>query len=156
MGNGGCDQSLMLCLFFSPMVTLALLHMRCRPWDAVLPKLILCGLPRGCSSLSTSPTWLHTTGPILQALLSTGSPWAAAPPASFPTMGYSPRPAAPPSGAPVGVSMGCILFRPQPLLHCGLLHGCMWRSALHDVCVLFCYQRPPLQLKSCLINPINP
>jgi len=25
--------------------------------------------------------------------------------------------------------MGCTSFRPHPLLHCGVLHGCSWRSA---------------------------
>lgn len=52
----------------------------------------------------------------------------------------SPRPPAPPRAplrrlqlqprsAYVGVSMGCTPLRPHPLLHCGVLHGCSWRSA---------------------------
>lgn len=30
-----------------------------------------------------------------------------------------------------GLSMGCASFRLHSLLCCGLLHGCMWRSALY-------------------------
>ena len=80
------------------------------PWDAILPHMILCDLPKGYSSPSTAPTQLCATGPILQELLHTvpmdssspspsaslwaplhgchsksglflwGSPWTAAPP----------------------------------------------------------------------------
>lgn len=37
--------------------------------DAVLPNLIPHGLPTGCSTPITAPTWLHTTGPTFQDLL---------------------------------------------------------------------------------------
>ena len=36
------------------------------PWDAILPHMILCDLPKGYSSPSTAPTQLCATGPILQ------------------------------------------------------------------------------------------
>lgn len=29
------------------------------------------------------------------------------------------------------LTMGCSSFTSQPLVHCGLLHSCMWTSALH-------------------------
>lgn len=48
------------------MVTLPLLRVRFLPWDAVLPKLILHGLHKGCNSPTTAPIWVHTTGLILQ------------------------------------------------------------------------------------------
>jgi len=39
------------------------------PWDAIIPALIPLGLLTGCTSPSTAPTQLCTTGPTLQALL---------------------------------------------------------------------------------------
>lgn len=33
----------------------------------------------------------------------------------------------------LGFSMGCTSFRPHPLLHCGLVHGCMQRCTLCGV-----------------------
>ena len=56
------------------------LHVGSLPWDAVLPKLILCGLPIGCCSSGSAPTWLCTTEPILQSLLQHRAQWGAVPP----------------------------------------------------------------------------
>ena len=115
--------------------SLPLLHVGSFPWDAVLPKLILRGLPTGSSSSRTAPTWLRTTGSIpqeqtapawvphrrqfppdpllLRGLLSTGC-----------SSGLGP--------APTGALHG-----PQPppghihLLHRGLLHGLQHGDLLH-------------------------
>lgn len=68
-------------------------------WDAVLPELILHGLPSGYSSPSAAATWLCTTGPPIQDHSALHR---------FPTGGSSPSPAplwAPqlqPEAAPVG------------------------------------------------------
>ena len=51
------------------MVTLPLLHVKFLPWDAILHRLILHGLPEGCSSPRAVPACLHITGSTLQALL---------------------------------------------------------------------------------------
>lgn len=86
-GNGGCGQSIThVCC--SLMVTLCTCSNVGSPsQDSVLPKLTTHGLPIGCSSPSTALTCLHTTGPILQALLQHRSPQAAAPPALVPHCG---------------------------------------------------------------------
>ena len=56
------------------------------PQDAVLSKMILDGLPTGCSSSSTVPTWLLTLGSILQEKTAS---------AQVPADSSSPSPAAP-------------------------------------------------------------
>ena len=106
------------------MVTLLMLNM-----GAILPELIPSGLPTGCSSSSTDPAQLCTTGPTLWALLHMGPHGQQLPQPSCRTVDCSSQAATPAWAAPVAVSMGCATFRPHPLLHCGLLRGCMWRSA---------------------------
>ena len=117
-GNWGCGQSIMLC------------HYPCSIWDAVLPKLILLGLPSGCSSPSTAPTWLCNTGSTHQALLHTGPHGHSSPSPPVPLWAALHRLQLWPGAAPAGVSMGCTCFRPNPLLSHRFFHGCMWRSAL--------------------------
>jgi len=90
----------------------------------VIPKLILCELPTGCSS-SPTLTWLCITGPILQGLLQHGANGRQLPQPSCTLQ---------PGACSCGVSA---------LLHCGLLHGCTWRSAPHGARGL---QRDSLQL----------
>ena len=100
-----------------------LLHMEFLVQNTVPPKLILCGLPTGCSSPSTAPTQLCTTGPILQELLHTG-PHGLRPP-SPPSRPWSPLHGLQlhPGATPVGASMGCASFMPHPLLPHGVLHA---------------------------------
>lgn len=111
MGNAGYSQSIMLSLWHSLIVTLcSYLCMVFLPWGAIFCKLIPCGHPRGCSPPSTTPTWVHMIWPILQE--HTIPAWS------------------PQTAACQGLSMGCGSFKPHPLLHSGLLHGCTWRSTL--------------------------
>lgn len=100
------------------------------PQDAVLPELILCGLPTGSSSPSTTPTWLRITMPILQALLHM------APPALLRDAPH--RLQLRPGAATVGVSTGCGLqvsstAAPQapPWLHVDVCSvGCPWAAGI--------------------------
>lgn len=94
------------------------------PQDAVLPELILCGLPTGSSSPSTAPTWLHITMPTLQALLHM------APPALLPHCGMLPTGCSSGLGLLLWGYPRAVVFRSHPLLHHRPLHGCMWTSAL--------------------------
>lgn len=103
-------------------LSLPLLHCHSAPaphgslsHDAILPKMILQGLPMGLGSPSTAPAQLSPMEPILQALLQ-----------HSPTGDTSSSPPTPPQAAalawaaPVGASMGCTSFSPRPLLHQGL------------------------------------
>lgn len=87
--------------------------------------MIPCGLPPGCSSPSITPTWLCSAGTAPH-----GSPWAASPPALLPHCRLLPM------GCSIGPNCsywsvrGRGFSRPQPLMHCGLFHGCTARSAL--------------------------
>lgn len=47
--------------------SLPLLYVRFLPQDAVLPELVLHGLPTGCSFAGTALMWIPTMGPILLA-----------------------------------------------------------------------------------------
>lgn len=109
MLNGGCSQpiTLHLCYFSWSLSATALCGSF--PRDAVLPQLILHGLPIGCSFPSTTPLWGCPTGPTVQECTA---------PAQGPT-------------APSGVLRGLQLLQPRPLLSCGLLCGCTWSSAPH-------------------------
>lgn len=87
------------------------------PRDAILPKLILCGLPTGCSFPSAASTWLCTTGLTLQALPHAGPSQAAAPPALQLPPGTAPhRLQLWPRVTLQGLSMSCAFFRPHQ--HC--------------------------------------
>lgn len=82
--------------------------------------------------------WLHIMGPIFQECSTPhGSPRAARPPACLPYYRLLHMGSSSTFGLLLlGLSMGCSSFRPHPLLHCGLLHGCMWRSASCGISVL--------------------
>lgn len=88
------------------------------------------GIPTGCNSPSTASTWLCTQGPSLRRC-STQVPIVS----SSLTMAPSPHhgllftSCSSSTGLLWGISTGCSSFRPHPLLHDGLLHGCMRRSA---------------------------
>lgn len=57
----------MLCLHFSFMITLfPCSSMGPLSWDAIVPEVILCGLPTGSSSSTTAPIWVCTMGSIHQ------------------------------------------------------------------------------------------
>lgn len=87
-------------------------HVKSLPGNAVLPELILCGLPTGCSSLSTAPAWLHTMSSILQELFHTHPHRWQLPQ----TSGGSPWPH-PPSGHSHCCSMGSSMAAHGDLLH---------------------------------------
>ena len=60
--------STLICLLpQSSIYSLPLLYVRFLPQDAVLPELVLHGLPAGCSFAGTALTWILTMGPILPA-----------------------------------------------------------------------------------------
>lgn len=108
-----------------------LFHSRSFPEDAILPKLILRGLPSSCSSSSTAPAQLHTTGPALQEPFHTCLHRWQQPQTSCSTMGSS-------SWATAlawclllqGLTMGCsILQATATCCAMGSSMGCTWRSA---------------------------
>lgn len=95
-------------------------------WDAVLPELILHGLPSGYSSPSAAATWLCTTGPPIQDHSALHrSPQVAAPPALL----YCGLLSSSQRLLLWGLSMYCASSRPHQLLLQGPLYGCRWRSA---------------------------
>ena len=77
---------------------------------------------------NVSPTWLSTTGLTFQHRYpQTASPKALLPHHRLLFTGYSPDPGL----LLQGLFRGLASSRPHPLMHCGLLHGYTWRSALH-------------------------
>lgn len=99
------------------------------PQDAVLPQLILHGLPAGCSSSRTAPTSLCTMEPIFQELLHM---YPHRFPAILPQCGLLSMGCSSCLGLlPQVLYMGSIFFGAHLLLSCSLLHGCTWRSALY-------------------------
>lgn len=79
MGNGHCNEFITLQLCHSFLFTLFPISstVGSLPQDAILRELIPREHPTGCSSASTIPKWLHTMGPILQALLLPTAPHGA-------------------------------------------------------------------------------
>ena len=122
MWNGGCcSKSIILHLCCSFTVTLCPCSSTVSlPWDAILPILILCGLPTGCSSSSSSPARVCTMRHTLQehtapALVFTSSGFPSSPATSWlqPFMGCSSNPK-----LPRGYSTGCSLQATSSSDHC--------------------------------------
>lgn len=74
---------------------------------------------------------LHTIEPILQEQFQHCPNKLSSQP-SCPAMGHSPRAAALPTLLLRGCPWAVDSVRPLPLLHCGHLHSCTWRSAPHS------------------------
>lgn len=125
------------CLLLLHGHSLPLFHVGSLPWDAILPKLILRGLPTGSSSSRTAPTWLHTTGSIPQGQTAPARvphEWVAAAPRllllrGLLSMGCSSSPGPAPAGALHGL-------QPPPdhihLLHVGFSMGCSVEISMWD------------------------
>ena len=124
--------------------------------SAILPELILCRLPTGCSSPSTALTWLHTMGSTFQALTHTGHHRWQFPLPSCPSKGPSPQAATLSWAAPAGLSMGYASFRSHPLLPCGLLCGFTGRPSPHSALGLqgdgLLIHRPLLDFRELLLH----
>lgn len=161
MGNCSCSQSLMFYFFCSFLETLFLCSsVGSLLQDAVLHKLILGGLPIGCSSSRTAPTLVHNMG-----YSNSGKNCSSMGP---PQVGGATRPPSPPkaifhglqfhpgvSSPPLqGLSIGCSLF--QSTSTCSTVFFILEVISNHveDKKVIRRNQRGFTKGKSCLTNPI--
>lgn len=111
MGFSYVYYDLFLLLLYSH--SLLLFHMGLLVQDTVPPKLILYGLPTGCSSPSTAPIQLCNTGLVLQELIHTGPHGlrSLSPPApQWSLHELLLQPGATPAGVSMGVPPSCLIL----------------------------------------------